>query len=357
MPIPTIIAHGGAGAIADDTWRDYKEGAHEAARIGQTALDSGASALDAAIEAVLYMEDHPCFNAGRGSGLNRDGVVECDAFVMTDKRQSGAVSGLSTLRHPVLLARLVLEHTAHQYISGHGALELAVAHGLALCAPEELIVEKRLRRWQELTASGVSFTEQLGPEDLDNPKLQKEGDAMRAEPCLRPVVGATHGSPAVNQTCTGDLSVAPTESTGRMPVPPPDEPSDTVGACCIDQQGRIAVASSTGGIMLKHPGRVGDTPIVGAGNYCGPAGVTACTGHGEAVMRVCLAKYAYDLLEAGCCAAEAAQRSVAHLVDTVDGKAGIIVLDRHGNRAWATSTMRIAVGVPEKLVDANVGVL
>ena len=132
---------------------------------------------------------------------------------------------------------------------------------------------------------------------------------------------------------------------------------DTVGACAMDAAGRIAVAASTGGIMLKLPGRVGDTPLVGCGSYCGPAGAVTCTGHGESAMRVCLAKHVYDLLACGQDALAAARQGVEHAVRTVDGKVGVIVLDSRGNRAWTTSTMRIATGVPEHEVDATEGFL
>lgn len=310
MPQASIIVHGGAGAIAPDVWREYMEGAHQSACIGQAALDQGAAALDAAIAATLYMEDHPTFNAGRGCGLNRDGQVECDAFVMRDDLQSGAVAGVTQVRNPVLLAREVLLNTPHQFLAGVGAEELARERGLQLCDNQELVVEKRYKRWKELTDSGIQFTEQLGPEDIDNP-----------------------------------LNLAALDK----------DSSDTVGAIAIDIWGRIATASSTGGITLKLPGRVGDTPVIGAGSYCGPAGAATCTGHGEAVMRVCLAKYAYDLLASGCDAYDAALRATEYLVEAVQGIAGLIVMDHHGNRAWATSTMRIAVGIPEQLVDANAG--
>jgi beta-aspartyl-peptidase (threonine type) len=98
--------------------------------------------------------------------------------------------------------------------------------------------------------------------------------------------------------------------------------------------------------MLKLPGRVGDTPVIGSGSYCGPAGAITCTGHGEAVMRVVLSKYCYDLLEAGRSAEQAANSALAHLLERVNGHAGLIVLDAQGRRAWATSTRNIAVGLP-----------
>ena len=117
----------------------------------------------------------------------------------------------------------------------------------------------------------------------------------------------------------------------------------------------MAVATSTGGIMMQMPGRVGDSPIIGAGSFCGTAGAITCTGHGEAIMRICLSNYCYDLLKDGLSAFEAAKQSIQFMVDEVDGFAGVLLVDRHGNRAWATSTNHITIGIPEEIVDAREG--
>jgi len=310
MPRPTIIVHGGAGAIQPQVWQEYKTGVHRAAQCGQRALDAGATALDAAIEAVVAMEDDPTFNAGTGSCLTRAGVVECDALVMRDDLTIGAVACVSGVRNPVLLARAVMEGTAHHLVGGPAALDFARSSGIELCDPADLVIERRRKRWEELIAMGAAFHEQFNPEEAHDDPMSERGE------------GAT---------------------------------GDTVGACAMDAAGRIAVAASTGGIMLKLPGRVGDTPLVGCGSYCGPAGAATCTGHGESAMRVCLAKYVYDLLACGQDALSAARHGVEHAVRAVDGKIGVIVLDTQGNRAWATSTMRIAAGVPEHEVDATEG--
>ena len=310
MPNPTIIVHGGAGAIQDYSWNEYQLGTNAAAQTGQAVLDRGGSALDAAIASVINLEDNVTFNAGTGSALNRAGQVECDAFVMRSDFACGAISGVSTVRNPVTLARAVLEQTPHHFLIAAGATEFARQAGVVLCSPQDLITERRQARYEELIRRGGDFAHNFDPEAADDPVHSLTGD----------------------------------------------ETSDTVGACAIDREGRIAVASSTGGIMLKMPGRVGDTPVVGCGSYCGPAGAVTCTGHGEAVMRLCLAKYVYDLMDGGSPADEAAQRGIRHLVDLVQGVAGLIVLDRQGRRAWATSTARIAVGIPEELVDTRSGV-
>jgi L-asparaginase / beta-aspartyl-peptidase len=221
---------------------------------------------------------------------------------------SGAIAGLQNVRNPVFAARAVLEQTAHHFLAGNGARRFAESCGVELCSMEELMVPRRIERYRQLMERGASFEGALDLEASDDPIY----------------VG--------------------------------DETSDTVGACAIDASGRLAVASSTGGIMLKTPGRVGDVPVVGTGNYCGPAGAITCTGHGEAVMRVCLAKYVYDQLEQGRTAAEAARMGIDLLIKRVQGAAGLIVVDSQGRRAWATSTPRISVGIPEEILDQRSGV-
>ncbi|MDQ3024727.1 MAG: isoaspartyl peptidase/L-asparaginase, partial [bacterium] len=236
--------------------------------------------------------------------------------VMTDELLSGAVGALSGVRNPIIVAYAVLQDTPHEFIAGAGALDLAKRVGIELCDPKDLIVERRLRQWEDLTARGESFERTMVLESAEEPSVKDVNNPAR------------EFSP---------------------------EQADTVGACAMDVHGHIAVASSTGGIMLKLPGRIVDTPVIGSGSYCGPAGAVTATGHGEACMRVCLAKYVYDRLDQGATASEAAKAGVAHLVERVDGRAGVIVLDHNGNRAWATSTSRIAAAVPELTIDSADG--
>jgi len=301
---PTIIVHGGAGWIQDHVWPDYQSGTHAAARAGQAVLESGGSAQEAVVAAVMALEDDPCFNAGTGSSLTSEGQVENDALIMLSNLRCGAVCNLVGIRNPVLAAQAVLDHSPHILMGGAGARALALAHGASACDPAELIIERRRLQWEQLKASGKSYAESLVLESMS-------------------------------------------ELAG--------EPRDTVGALAIDSRGELAAASSTGGVMMKLPGRIGDTPIPGSGVYCGPAGAVACTGHGEAAMQVVLAKYAYDLLEGGHGVLEAARLGINHLVRLVDGKAGFILLDSRGRRAWATSTSRIAAGIPEHELDSPEG--
>lgn len=310
MPRPTIIVHGGAGSIQPYIWSRFLEHAQLAARCGQAILDDGGSAVDAAMAASRFMEDDETFNAGTGSALNREGMVECDALVMTSERHAGAVAGVRGIRNPIDLARIVMEHTDHLLIVGPGAMALARQHGIELCNPAEMVTERRLKRYLQMKEQGVTFE--------TNPEREATDDPIDDPPA--------------------------DDTTG-----------DTVGACALDEQGNLAVTSTTGGMIMKLPGRAGDVPVIGGGSYCGPAGAVTCSGHGEPVVRVCLAKYAYDLLEHGAGAQETAERAVDYLVAAVAGNAGLIVLDRFGNRAWATSTRRISVGVPEGLTEDRQG--
>lgn len=304
MVKPVIIVHGGAGSIQPYIWERFRQHAHQVAVVGQHLLNEGASALDAVIAAVKLMEDDVTFNAGTGSALNADGVVECDAFVMTSALGSGAVASVQGVRNPVELARTVMEKTHHLLVVGGGAERLGREHDLELVDPAAMITVRRLARWQEMHEQGRSFDDDPEREATDDPPDNTEADE-----------------------------------------------GDTVGACTLDCHGHMAVANSSGGIVMKMPGRVGDVPVIGSGGYCGPAGGVACTGHGEPVMRLCLAKYAYDLLAGGMPASAAVKQAVKHLVDTVNGRAGLIMMDSQGNRAWATSTAHIGVGVPECVPD------
>jgi beta-aspartyl-peptidase (threonine type) len=242
--------------------------------------------------------------------------------------RSGACAGVIGVRNPILLARAVMEQTPHELLAGAGAIRFAEAQGLAMCGPSDLASPRRKGQWQELRDSGASYEQSIFLESKAEPAAASAGS------------GSAEGLDGRG---------------GFDSAEPGPERGDTVGACAIDSQGRIAVGSSTGGIMLKLPGRVGDVPLLGAGCYAGPAGAVTCTGHGEAAIRVVLAKYVYDRMEAGLSAFEAARAGIDYLIERVDGKVGVIVLDSKGQRAWCTSTSRIAAGVPEQVLDGQFG--
>jgi beta-aspartyl-peptidase (threonine type) len=301
---PSIIVHGGAGTIPLSQNAEYARGTALAAARGLEVLRQGGSALLAAVTAVVCLEDDPTFNAATGSALTSDGLPQCDAFVMLDDLNAGGVAGVYGVKNPVLLARAVLERSPHVLLCGPGAELFADEQGLERCAPAAQVVPRRLEVWQRLRQLDQQFQgdpEMEDPEGLEGYELEE----------LR----------------------------------------GTVGALTLDQRGNMAVASSTGGIMLKLPGRVGDTPLPGAGSYCGPGGAVTCTGHGEAAMRVCLAKYCHDLLEAGRPVLEAAQQAVAYCERRTFGRVGLIAMDRDGRRAYATCTKAIAVGLPGQTLE------
>lgn len=274
---PAIIVHGGAGAIEDARRARCVAGCEAAAAAGWARLAAGGSALDAVEAAVRALEDDEEFNAGYGAVLTRAGTVEVDACVMTGERTIGAVGAVPWLRHPVTLARRVLEDGEHVLLVGDGAVAFAREHGLAP-EPAEAMVSARARARFE----------------------RHEGEAKK-----------------------------------RMRT------GDTVGACAVDGSGRVAAATSTGGIPWKRPGRVGDTPLPGAGTWAeAGAGAASATGHGESIIRALMTRVAIDRLRAGATPDAAARAAVDELV-RVGGEGGVILVAADGHIAHHTSTARM----------------
>jgi beta-aspartyl-peptidase (threonine type) len=235
---PSLIVHGGAWDIPDDAIDACKSGCHSALSAAWPILASGGSALDAVEAAIVVLEDHPVFDAGYGSHLNRDGHVECDAIVMDGATlKTGAAAGLQRLKNPIKLARKILEHSPHMMLIADGAERFAKAQGLALCNPEELVSEAEWEAFLKCSKDEHAYEHHRGHEQ------------------------------------------------------------GTVGAVAIDQSGHLFAATSTGGTCCKHPGRVGDSPLIGCGCYADSAvGGVSCTGYGEAIMKILMAKSAADFL-------------------------------------------------------------
>jgi beta-aspartyl-peptidase (threonine type) len=223
MSEPVVIVHGGAGSIAPENMQDAQAGVVQAALAGRAALRSGQDALAAAIAAVRVLEDDPAFNAGRGACFDEAGQVVVDAGVMRgDDLACGAVAALPECSDAIVVARAVLEHSPHVLLAGEGARAFAEAHGVGTFGRDAVWTEKAQARW----------------------------DAWRA---------------------------------GRTPN---HGQADTVGAVVLDGQGGLAAACSTGGVLGKALGRVGDSPIPGAGYYAAAAlGASCATGSGDAIMR------------------------------------------------------------------------
>lgn len=279
-----IIVHGGAWAIPDDQVDAHARGCLDAVQAGYAALRKGGSALDAVQTAIRRMEDDPIFDAGKGSCLTQDGLVELDASLMDGATLNvGAVACVKHIAQPIRLARLVLE-SPHVLLVGEGAERFAQEHGMVLCDTEDLIVDRERQIWEEFRQQGQA----------------RYGDAFEPR-------------------------------------------RDTVGAVALDASGNIAAGLSTGGTPNKLPGRVGDVPQVGCGFYADNAvGGVACTGLGEAIARMALAQRGMQMLESGTSPQQAAEQAVQALAARVGGTAGLIALDRLGQVGVAYNTKRMA---------------
>jgi L-asparaginase / beta-aspartyl-peptidase len=305
-----LIVHGGAGNIAPARFEVSKSGCHAAAAAGWQVLCMGGSALDAVQAAITALEDNPTFNAGTGATLNADGRAQLDAGLMDGSElQVGAVAGVERIKNPIQLARRVL-HSPHVLLVGAGAEQFAVEEAIALCDPAALVTPAQYAAWRRGYAKGddTSLYAAAGPE------------------------------PAAAGVSASQLSGAA----------PADEDDDhqrhgTVGAVAVDAAGRVAAGASTGGIAAKHPGRVGDTPLVGCGYYAeaGLGGV-ASTGHGEDFIRLLLARRAVEYLGAGSSAQAAASAAITLLATRTDGSGGLILLDGSGRVGIARNTPAMA---------------
>jgi L-asparaginase / beta-aspartyl-peptidase len=296
---PIIIVHGGAGDWPPELHKRGLNGVRKAADRGFRILSNGGSALDAVQVAIVLLEDDPVFNAGRGSTLNLRGEIETDAAIMDGKTLRGAgVALLREIKNPIRAARMVFEKTDHVLIAGPAARELAIANGLAKA---NLRVSSRVRAWKEglrkLESKRVSYLSRTSPEIIQH-FLAKS--------------------------------------------------ADTVGALCLDSNGSLAAACSTGGVSLKLPGRIGDSAILGAGLYAdNSSGAATATGIGEQAMRLVISKGACDLMKREN-ALSAATKAIRHSTKRLGLGIGLLTLDRNGrygvahntrNLCWAAKTI------------------
>ena len=282
--MPTaLIVHGGAWDIPDELVEAHREACLAAVEAGWATLQAGGAAVDAVERAIRVMEDHPGLDAGIGSFLNAEGEVELDAGMMDGTTLDvGSVAAVHGIRHPVTLARRVME-SEHVLLVGRGAERFAESQGVEHCPPALLVVPRELERWSAIHADGG---------------FQVRSAFVRA--------------------------------------------GDTVGAVALDADRNIATGTSTGGTPHKPPGRVGDSPLAGCGYYADSTlGGASCTGWGEAIIRVVWAKTAVERM-AQDDAMAAARWAVEHLARKVDGLGGIILLDRQGRVGHAFSTPRMA---------------
>jgi beta-aspartyl-peptidase (threonine type) len=325
MPI-ALIVHGGAWDIPDDEVAEHQDGCRAALEAGWQVLERGGAALDAVEAAVRALEDAPIFDAGVGSVLNRDGDVELDAAIMDGPTlRSGAVAAVRRVRHPITLARRVLESQVILLV-GQGAERFAQAAGLPLCDPAELIVERERARWRQLLAqSDFRAQDAFGGKQADQQAMRQADDA-------------------------------PAQAAWPAGLPL-SHPGDTVGCVALDRAGRLAAGTSTGGTANKLPGRVGDSPLIGCGLYAdNQTGGCSTTGWGESIMKVLLAKTATDLIGAGHDPMAAARQAIDILARRVGGLGGCILLDSAGGVGLAFNTPRMAYAYRVENSQAIVGI-
>jgi L-asparaginase / beta-aspartyl-peptidase len=277
-PTVAIVIHGGAGAInraemTPEREAKYRAGLEEARDAGYAVLERGGSSIDAVTAAVRTLEDNPLFNAGKGAVLNRNGVAELDSSIMDGKTlKAGAVAGIQHVKNPIELARAVMEKSPHVMIAGVGAEEFALEQGLTMVPNSYFQTEARRKQLE---------------------RAQQEERAGGAKP----------------------------DSKG------------TVGAVALDANGNLAAATSTGGMTNKRPGRIGDSPLIGAGTYANNAScAVSATGDGEFFIRTVVAHDICALVQYKRVSLEAAAREVIHeKIGALKATGGVIALDTEGH--------------------------
>jgi len=288
-----IVIHGGAGTIikekmSPDIEAKYRSVLKQSIEAGYAVLKSGGSSTDAVISSIKVMEDSPLFNAGHGAVFNHQGQVELDASIMNgDDLNAGAATGISNVRNPIVLAQKVMEESPHVMLMGQGAENFAKEQGLTIVNNEYFHTERRLRQLK---------------------KLQKSSDR-----------------PGLSESEEDEFET---------------QKFSTVGAVAIDSQGRISAGTSTGGMTNKRYGRIGDSPIIGAGTYADSSycGISA-TGHGEYFIR---AAVAYDICARvnykGIALQEAADEVILDKLKQMGGDGGVIGIDSDANIIYSFNT-------------------
>jgi beta-aspartyl-peptidase (threonine type) len=290
-----IAVHGGSGTVTRTSLsiereREYRAALVQALVAGQRILAGGGPALDAVTAAVKVMEDSPLFNAGRGAVFTAEGTNEMDASIMDGRdRRAGAVAGVTVVRNPVEAARAVMEKSGHVLLAGKGAEQFAREQGLAIVEPSYFRTEER---WQQL---------------------------QRARERERGPLG--HDAPAKSGAADGGAKLG------------------TVGAVALDRDGNLAAATSTGGITNKRFGRIGDSPIVGAGTWAENETVAvSATGTGEMFLRGATAHDVAALVRyKGLPPQRAADEALAR-VKAIGGRGGLVAMDRSGTPVFSFTT-------------------
>lgn len=298
----TLLIHGGAGTIQkEDMTHDlelaYLKGLQEALDGGYAALEEDGSAVNAVKAAVVILEDHILFNAGRGSVFTKKGLQEMDAAIMDGSTlKAGSIAGVRNVRNPIELATEVMRNSNHVFLSGKGANDFAIRQGIKLEPDEYFYSQFRYDQWKAIR-------------DSDNYSL--DHTHQQVEELMK------------------------------------DKRFGTVGAVACDKKGNIAAATSTGGMTNKKYGRIGDSPIIGSGTYANnKTCAVSCTGHGEVFIRAvaahdvsCLMEYKNYSLQQAC------EEVVLKKLVTLEGEGGLIGVDAQGNAALVFNSAGMYRGV------------
>ena len=286
-PLWSLAIHGGSGrmmraSMTAEAEAGYRDGLSAALAAGQSVLEAGGTALDAVETAVMALEDDAQFNAGRGAVFTADGGIELDAAIMDGStRDAGAVAGVTRTRNPVTLARAVMERTPHVFLARDGADQFAIESGIAQVEPDYFHTNER---WQALAAMQAA--------------------AARGESVF-------------------DKSLK----------------YGTVGAVARDSHGHLAAATSTGGLTGKRWGRIGDSPLIGAGTYADDRAVAvSATGSGEDFIRVAAGHEIGARIRMRGEPAQIAADAVIAELRTIDGDGGVIFVGADGSTGWAFNT-------------------
>ena len=300
-----LVMHGGAGvierkAMTPESDASYRAGMRQAAEAAEAILDHGGSAMDAVEAAIRLLEDNPLFNAGKGAVFTYDGKVELDAAIMDGSNmKAGSVAGVRTVRHPISLARAVMEHSPHVMLAGAGADAFAVTQGLEIVPQSYFFTE---RRWQSLIK-----------------QLQKEHAPIPPRP---------EGAPPPPEKPIAEFEPAEAHKYG------------TVGVVALDRNGNIAAGTSTGGTQAKRWDRIGDSPIIGAGTYASNQScAVSATGDGEYFIRLTVARTICALVQyKGMALQAAADQVVQRDLVAIHGGGGVVALAPDGQIAWSFNT-------------------
>ncbi len=296
-----LVIHGGAGTIlksqmTPEKEKAYQQGLNDALQTGYDILSKGGTALDAVEASIKVLEDNPLFNAGKGAVFTNEGKNELDASIMDGKTlKAGAVAGVTTIKNPVTAARAVMDKSEHVMMAGKGAEKFAAQQGCTIVDPSYFFTEDRWKALQKAKA--------------DDSLKSLHSDSTKPKASLKQVSNS-------------------------------DYKYGTVGCVALDMQGNLAAGTSTGGMTNKKFGRIGDSPVIGAGTYANNATCAiSCTGYGEYFIRLVMAKSVSDKMElAHQNLAGAANEMIMHKLGELGGDGGLIAVDKDGNIAMPFNT-------------------